>query len=179
MEYVISIAKRYNHARTHYKDPRNRGIKGAKPVLGVYVIDEFGTPDIALDDGSHKMDDVNASFQFIYPKMQKNGVYTVEDLHTAYWDEYGGGVDNADTFVNKAKQFIDSLNADHSRGAIPADFITRGTFSISFYDSVIVFEKGDVWRKEAPRTGRDSISGTIDTAVDSIRGAIINRIKGR
>lgn len=40
MEYVISIAKRYNHARTHYRDPRNRGIKGAKPVLGVYIIDE-------------------------------------------------------------------------------------------------------------------------------------------
>lgn len=40
MEYVISIAKRYNHARTHYKDPRNRGIKGAKPVLGIYYITE-------------------------------------------------------------------------------------------------------------------------------------------
>ena len=42
MEYVISIAKRYNHARTHYRDPRNRGIKGAKPVLGIYVINEEG-----------------------------------------------------------------------------------------------------------------------------------------
>ena len=42
MEYVISIAKRFNHARTHYKDPRNRGINGAKPVLGVYVLDENG-----------------------------------------------------------------------------------------------------------------------------------------
>jgi len=42
MEYVISIAKRYNHARTHYKDPRNRGIKGAKPVLGIYFINEEG-----------------------------------------------------------------------------------------------------------------------------------------
>ena len=42
MEYVISIAKRYNHARTHYKDPRNRGIKGAKRVLGIYVINENG-----------------------------------------------------------------------------------------------------------------------------------------
>jgi hypothetical protein len=40
MEYVISIAKRYNHARTHYKDPRNRGIKGAKPVLGIYYLTE-------------------------------------------------------------------------------------------------------------------------------------------
>src|SRR5207245_10552517 len=103
----------------------------------------------------------------------------VKDRQTAYQDDYGGGIDKSDTFVNKARRFIDSLNADHSRGAIPAYCITRGTFSISFYDSVIVFEKGDVWRKEAPRTGRDSISGTIDTAVDSIRGAIINRIKGR
>ncbi|MDE1770431.1 MAG: hypothetical protein KGI28_07775 [Thaumarchaeota archaeon] len=42
MEYVISIAKRYNHARTHYRDPRNRGIKGAKPVLGIYVINGDG-----------------------------------------------------------------------------------------------------------------------------------------
>ena len=42
MEYVISIAKRYNHAKTHYKDPRNRGIKGAKPVLGIYLINESG-----------------------------------------------------------------------------------------------------------------------------------------
>ena len=42
MEYVISIAKRYNHARTHYKDPRNRGAKGAKRVLGIYVINEDG-----------------------------------------------------------------------------------------------------------------------------------------
>lgn len=42
MEYIISIAKRYNHARTHYKDPRNRGIKGAKPVLGIYFINEDG-----------------------------------------------------------------------------------------------------------------------------------------
>ncbi len=42
MEYVISIAKRYNHARTHYKDPRNRGIKGAKPMFGIYFINEEG-----------------------------------------------------------------------------------------------------------------------------------------
>lgn len=42
MEYVISIAKRYNHARTHYVDPRNRGTRGAKPVLGIYVINEEG-----------------------------------------------------------------------------------------------------------------------------------------
>jgi len=143
------------------------------------VIDEFGMPDIVVDDGSHKMDDVSSSFQFLYPKLPKNGVYLVEDMHTAYWDEYGGGVDKSASFVNQAKKFIDSLNADHSRGAIPTDFVTRGTFSISFYDSVIVFEKGDVWRKEAPRTGRASLSGVVDAAIDSVRTAVGTIIKGR
>jgi hypothetical protein len=118
------------------------------------IVDEFGIPDVVLDDGSHVMNDIAASFNFFYPRMPKNGVYMVEDLHTAYWAEFGGGVDQPDTFLNMSKRFVDSLNADHSRGAIEPDVITRQTLGIHFYDSVIAFEKGDVWRKEAPRAGR-------------------------
>jgi hypothetical protein len=33
------------------------------------VINEFGTPDIVLDDGSHVRSHVVASFQFFYPRM--------------------------------------------------------------------------------------------------------------
>jgi hypothetical protein len=121
------------------------------------VIGEFGVPDIVLDDGSHQMADMAASFRFLYPLMPKNGVYIVEDLHTAYWQEYGGGASNPGTFINLAKGFLDRLNADHSRGAIEADVITRQTFGISFYDSVIAFDKGEVFRKEATQTGRDPL----------------------
>lgn len=81
----------------------------------------------------------------------------VEDLHTAYWDEFGGGLNKPESFVNISKGFIDRLNADHSRGALEADFITRQTFGISFYDSMIVFEKGDVWRRDSVRTKRQSL----------------------
>jgi hypothetical protein len=118
------------------------------------VIDEFGTPDIVLDDGSHEMRHVRKTFQFLYPQLPKNGIYLVEDLHTAYWPEFGGGVHEAGTFVNLAKQFIDQLNADHSRGQVMPDVaITRNTFGVSCFDSVIVFEKGQVLWKEAIRTG--------------------------
>jgi len=71
--------------------------------------------------------------------------------------EFGGGVDAPASFINLAKGFIDKLNADHSRGAVAADFITRQTFGISFYDSMVAFEKGDVWRKEAPQTGHNPL----------------------
>ncbi len=119
------------------------------PVFLQKIIDEFGIPDIVLDDGSHRMHHILQSFSFLYPQMPKNGVYMVEDLHTAYWQEYGGGVEEPGSFVNISKQFIDQLNADHSRGALEPDDITRQTFSICCYDSVIVYEKGDVWLKEA------------------------------
>jgi hypothetical protein len=123
------------------------------------IIDEFGVPDIVLDDGSHQMGHIAASFNFFYPRMPKNSVYMVEDLHTAYWQEYGGGATNPNSFINLAKGLIDRLNADHSRGAIEADIITRQTFCISFYDSVIAFDKGDVFLKQPVQIGRDSPLG--------------------
>lgn len=118
------------------------------------LVDEFGPPDIVLDDGSHRMADLEATFRHLYPLMPKNAVYLVEDLHTAYWAEFDGGVDKPGSFINIAKGLVDELNADHARGSVaPTDF-TRQTFAMSFYDSIVVFEKGDVWRKVAPQIGK-------------------------
>jgi hypothetical protein len=48
---------------------------------------------------------------------------------------------------------VDELNADHTRGAIqPTDF-TRSTTSITFYDSIIVFQKGAVINKRPMEIG--------------------------
>jgi len=117
------------------------------------VIDEFGTPDIVLDDGSHMMGHVTASFEFLYPRTSKNGIYMVEDLHTAYWDEFEGGLHKPTTFIARCKQLIDELNADHSRGAVPPSEFTKTTLGVHFYDSVVVFERGAHTRKWAPQTG--------------------------
>jgi hypothetical protein len=106
------------------------------------LIDQVGTPDIVLDDGSHIMSHIVASFQFLYPKMAKNGVYMVEDLHTAYWDEYEGGLRKPSTFIELCKNLIDELNADHNRGALPPTEFTKTTLSMHFYDSAAVFERG-------------------------------------
>jgi SAM-dependent methyltransferase len=117
------------------------------------VIDKIGTPDIVLDDGSHKMSHITATFQFLYPRMLKNGVYMVEDLHTAYWNEYEGGLRNPNTFIELCKNLIDELNADHSRGALPPTEFTRTTAGIHFYDSMAVFERGAYTKRFAFETG--------------------------
>ena len=113
------------------------------------VIEEHGAPDIVLDDGSHIMKHVCASFDFLYDKVSKDGVYMVEDLHSAYWDEFGGGLKREGTFIERCKDMIDLLNARNCRENIPSSF-ARQTFSMCLYDSVAVFEK-TVWTKDSHR----------------------------
>lgn len=122
------------------------------------LIDEFGVPDIVIDDGSHQMHHISASFNFLYPKVSKNGLYIIEDLHTAYFQEYGGGLGVEGSFINISKNLIDKLNADHSRGAVEPDFFTRNTFGVSFYDSMVVFERGSVPIKGMVQSGREKLN---------------------
>ena len=106
------------------------------------VIAEFGVPDIVIDDASHQAADMVASFRALYPRLAPDGVYIVEDLHAAYWDEYGGGLRREGTFIELCKQLIDELNADWTRGALaPTDF-SRSTLSMHLYDSLAVFQRG-------------------------------------
>jgi hypothetical protein len=124
------------------------------PAFLAALIEEFGVPDVVLDDGSHQMTHIKATFEYLYPKLPKNGVYMVEDLHCAYWPDFGGSLDAPSSFINIAKSLVDRLNADHTRGQLEPDDFTRETFSIGFYDSIVVLEKGQVLRKMALESGR-------------------------
>jgi cephalosporin hydroxylase len=118
------------------------------------VLQEFGTPDIVLDDGSHVMTDVRTSFEFLYPRMSSSGIYFVEDMHTSYWEEYGGGLGQPETFIEMSKRLIDELNGDWARNQNVKTEFTATTQSIHFYDSCVVFEKGKNSSKTAPQIGR-------------------------
>jgi cephalosporin hydroxylase len=124
------------------------------PMFLQEIIEEFDTPDIVLDDGSHVMTDIISSFNFLYPRIDRRGIYMVEDLHTAYWDEYQGGLDREGTFIEKCKILIDELNAEHTRGKLKETDFSKTTLSMHFYDSVVVFEKGSYGKKYAPQIGR-------------------------
>jgi hypothetical protein len=123
------------------------------PAFLQNIIQEFDAPDIVLDDGSHIMNDIISSFSFLYPRIDRNGIYMVEDLHTSYWDEYQGGLGRDGTFIETCKALIDELNAEHTRGALPETAFSKTTLSMHFYDSVVVFEKGAYGKKHAPRIG--------------------------
>jgi hypothetical protein len=117
------------------------------------VLTEFGPPDVVLDDGSHVMTDITATFAYLYPRTSPNGVYFVEDLHCAYDARFGGGVRRDGSFVELAKALIDELNAETGRDALRATEFTRSTMSIHFYEGCIVFERGLHGRGKKIRRG--------------------------
>ena len=104
--------------------------------------DKIGPIDILIDDGGHTMTQQIATFEELYPAVRENGVYLIEDLHTSYWEEYGGGYKKQGSFIEYAKEFIDDINAWHSHDPklIPGN-LTKSATGIHFYDSVLVIEK--------------------------------------
>ena len=121
------------------------------------LIQKYGRPDIVLDDGSHMMSDLIETFNFLYSNMKENGVYLAEDLHTCYWEGFGGGLRNRNSFMEFAKDKIDELNATYTRGLLPISDFTKQTQSISIYDSIVVFEKKPQQKKFHLQTGNISL----------------------
>jgi cephalosporin hydroxylase len=121
------------------------------------LIDEFGAPDAVIDDGSHRMDHVTASFEFLYERIAPTGVYMIEDMHTAYWADYGGGRGDPRSMVERFKRHVDDLNADHVRdGSVTPGPFTKQTLAMTAYDSILVFEKSPYINKVMRMIGDDA-----------------------
>jgi cephalosporin hydroxylase/tetratricopeptide (TPR) repeat protein len=124
------------------------------PKLLDQIVKKYGLIDVVIDDGSHMMHDVIATFEHLYQHVQPHGVYFVEDTHTSYWDDYGGGLGKPGSFMEFAKGKLDEIHAHHARGALLVNAFTRGTDSICVYDSIVVFEKRPQGKRQAIITGQ-------------------------
>lgn len=121
------------------------------------VIEEIGGADIIIDDGGHTPDQQLVSFFTLFPRLRDGGVYLVEDLHCCFWEGYGASRFGIN-FYDFAKGLTDKLALWHydrrmadgramqpreqrqGRRA-PGNFAAEQIFNISFYDSIIAFEK--------------------------------------
>ena len=97
--------------------------------------------DILIDDGSHINRDQAMTFDLLWPSIVTGGVYLAEDIHTSFWENYGGG--GPDSFLEKMKGHIDEMTFWHDRNSRPTR-LTREVASMTFYDSVVVVEKGEI-----------------------------------
>jgi cephalosporin hydroxylase len=119
---------------------------------------KVGDIDVVIEDGGHTMPQQINTFEVLWPAVRDGGVFLLEDLHTSYWPNYDGGHKKPGTFIEYAKDLIDQMNAWHSREeSLEVDKYTRTIKGMHVYDSIIVFDKGDVTKPKHKRRGTPTL----------------------
>lgn len=123
------------------------------------VVAEMGGIDIVLDDGSHQSPHIRASLDVLFPLLNPGGIYMIEDLHAAYWTDFGGGYDAPEGFMQTVKVLVDDLHHwYHTRGqkiAATADHLA----AMHMHDSILILEKQAVGRPMHTQVGQADPTG--------------------
>lgn len=130
------------------------------PEFLARVVDEMGGLDIVIDDGSHVMHHIHSAFRALFPRLSDGGLYLVEDLHSAYWREFGGGYRAASSFIETAKGLVDDMHVwYHANGQLEAASAnTLG--ALHFYDSIVVIDKQQMTPPRRALTGQEGVTAT-------------------
>jgi len=127
----------------------------ADPAFLADVRRRFPHVDILIDDGGHYMVEQIVTFGELYPHLQPNGVYLCEDVHTSYLPRWEGGLRRPGTFIEFSKALVDGLHAwYHLPQGTEMDEFVLGTYSINFYDSIVVIEKRPIAQPRVSQTGK-------------------------
>lgn len=111
------------------------------------LIDKYKNFDIIIDDGSHQAKHINASFKFLFPYLNNNGIYVIEDLQTSYFPRYGGSRINLNkkkSSMNFIKSLTDTINYEKN----DRPFYKKSDFdghikSIYFHQNIAFINKGE------------------------------------
>jgi hypothetical protein len=109
------------------------------------VADATGPLDIVIDDGSHVVGHVLASFDVLFPRLREGGIYVVEDTQTSYWPHYGGSLDTEapHTSMGLFKRLADGLNhAEFIRPGWQPGFHDLNVRSVHFYHNMVFVYRG-------------------------------------
>lgn len=128
------------------------------PAFLKAVVAEMGGLDVVIDDGSHEMGHIHASFNVLFPLLSSGGIYLVEDLHTAYSEQYGGGYRSRRSFIETAKQMIDDLHCWYHDFGQQNATTANNLGGLHFYDSIIVVDKMKMQPPRRALTGQEHVT---------------------
>lgn len=119
------------------------------------LVDRYKAFDIILDDGSHLPEHQIASIEYLWPHLNEEGIYIVEDLHSNYRPgRFGPDRGLGATFIDWLHERMDDMHAWHSK---ESDFTvndwTRTLDSIHLCDSIVVLKKEQRSPPSAKKTG--------------------------
>lgn len=130
------------------------------PEVLELIIQRYAPFDIIIDDGSHIMSDIATTFRHLFQHVSLDGLYIVEDLHTAYWTSFEGGLGQENSFIEFSKKVIDAIHLEYIHTTQEWDpfllEVAKYTRTLRFTDSMIIYEKGRAIRKHAPIRGQEN-----------------------
>lgn len=107
----------YNSTRSHYHIIDQTNWYGLHALVKT-IEGEF---DIILDDAGHTMVGQIGTFQTLFQYLKSGGIYIIEDLHTSYWQHFGGNGSVAHpkagpgTCIYYLQALVDDLNYTSAR----------------------------------------------------------------
>lgn len=115
------------------------------PEFLASVVGEMGGVDIVLDDGSHMMQHIRSTLEVLFPKLSVGGLYFIEDLHCAYWRQYGGGHDSSENFFEYVRELTNDMHRWYHVQDMKHPEVSESCSAIHVHDSVVVLEKNSVF----------------------------------
>ncbi|UUW91643.1 hypothetical protein [Pimelobacter simplex] len=109
------------------------------------IIAEQGTPQVIIDDGSHRPEHIRETFRILFPLLADDGIYAIEDTQTSYWTRFGGNPDRhaTDTTMALVKDLLDGLNhAEYPDADYVPTYDDRHVIAVHAYHNLVIIEKG-------------------------------------
>jgi len=107
------------------------------------IVNEIGGIDIIIDDGSHINAHVIETFKLLFPRLKSGGIYAVEDLQTAYWEDFGGGKWHPRNSMNFFSKLTGCLNhQEFPQKRYRPTYYDRHIVSMHFYHNLLFIYKG-------------------------------------
>jgi hypothetical protein len=141
----------------------------ADPEFLARVVKEMGGVDIVLDDGSHIGRHIRASLNALFPLLADNGLYMIEDVHTAYSRRYDGRF-SRHNFMRLVWRMADDMHHWYHSGGQRIAATADHLMGLHVYDSLVVLEKGHKAKPAHVDVGgvtaaRRAVPGTADNRI--------------
>jgi len=131
-----------------YDDPKIHVSLGdqSDPEFWDWYLKDKKKFDVIVDDGSHINDHQILTLIKLFPHLEEGGTYIIEDTHTSYWAQWGGGFRKENTCIEFTKSLIDFLHRQHIDQSAPEKLVQvfNNLKSMTFYNSMVVLVKDHV-----------------------------------
>jgi len=122
-----------------YEDPRISVVVGdANKIETLQAIKQINEVlDIVIDDGSHRSIDILNSFVNYFPLLKPGGVFVIEDTHSLYQMQFGGGIFNDFSAYAFFKKMIDIIGYQFWTNEISLETYFQTFFPIGQFPAFI------------------------------------------